>query len=106
MAKKVFKWGQWTELAQEFGFKMKAPVEFNPAKKKVQREKFACCKSCGGQMTYHKGTNVLTCENVVEKTKKVTTETGEEVEKTFKEVCGNTNIVDRDYIGYMEYLFN
>lgn len=57
-------------------------------------------------MTYHKGTNVLTCENVVEKTKKVISETGEEVEKTFKEVCGNTNIVDRDYIGYMEYLFN
>lgn len=106
MRKKIYKWGEWNELAKDFDFKMPAPMNPNPAKRKVQQEKFARCKFCGGQMTYHKGTNVLTCENIVDKEETITNEDGTTTVKTHKEACGNINIVDRDYIGYMEYLFN
>ena len=57
-------------------------------------------------MTYLKGTNILICENEVEKKKVKVGETGAKVEYTVKERCGNINMVDAQYQSYMHYLFD
>lgn len=70
-------------------------------KKAAQIKKFSTCRICGGQMTYVKGTNILVCECDVQKKVK----SGGE-EKIVTEKCGNTNIVDKAYQDYLNYLFN
>lgn len=110
MAKKVIKWGNWTELEKALGIKSKpAPVQ-NAVKKKAQIEKFSKCKVCGGQMTYVKGTNVLVCNCEVEKEReKTVTNPDGSVTKTkykVKEPCGNINLVSHEYMGYVKYLFD
>ena len=110
MSKNVIKWGNWTELEKALGIKSKAVPAQNSAKKKTQIEKFAKCKSCGGQMTYIKGTNALICTCEIEKEKeKVVTNPDGSVTKTkynVKEPCGNLNLVSDEYQSYMNYLFN
>lgn len=103
MEKKIFKWGQFNELAKEFGFK--PPKQIEDGKKKFQREKFAKCRMCGGQMTYVPGTNILYCENKIQVERERVLDNGKK-EKYFEtQTCGNMNIVDRPYIDYMNYLF-
>lgn len=106
MERKFFTWGQWDELSAELGFKPTKPQEKNKAKTKVQREKFARCRKCGGQMKYLAGTNILICENEVEVEKEITKEDGTTFKKMEKQVCGNVNLVDKEYQGYMRYLFD
>ena len=105
MAKQVFKWGQWNELAKAMGVKMPKPQEVNKAKFKVQQEKFARCRKCGGQMHYLKGTNVLICENEIEVEKTFENEDGTTTVKTVKQTCGNINLVDKEYQSYARFLF-
>ena len=105
MERKFFKWGQFDELAKAMGIKMPKPQERNAGKLKVQREKFARCRKCGGQMTYIPSTNVFICNNVVEFEKEVIVE-GIPTTKTEKKVCSNLNFVDKEYQNYMRYLFD
>lgn len=72
----------------------------------AQRKKFTKCKVCGGKMTYIAGTNIFLCENMVEKTKKIKDENGVVTEKKVTEPCGNTNLISKSYMNYINYLFN
>lgn len=103
--KKVFKWGQFNELAKEMGIKMPKQQERNISKLKTQREKFARCKKCGGQMTYIPATNIFICNNVIEVEKNVVVD-GISTIKTEKKTCSNLNFVDKEYQSYMRYLFD
>lgn len=67
-----------------------------------RQEKFLKCPKCGAQMTYHVGTNVLTCDNMVET--KGFNEDGAEYVK--KEECGFVRFLDSDSVSYAEYLFS
>lgn len=84
----------------------KTSKKTNDEKRNAQRAKFATCRHCGGQMKYISGTNILICENEVEKKKTKTNEDGTTVEYTVKETCGNINMVDAQYQDYMRYLFD
>lgn len=79
--------------------------KINEQKRKTARQKFAKCSVCGGQMTFVPTTNILICENEVEKKKIITNADGSKGEKTFTERCGNINLVDDQYLGYLNYLF-
>lgn len=105
MSRKYIQWGNWEELSKATGIKMPKPQEANQAKKKPQIEKFSRCKECGGQMTYIKGSNILLCECQVDVEKEFTKEDGTTEKKVVKQTCGNINLVGKDYLGYMEYLF-
>lgn len=106
MSRQWFGWGKWQEVCNALGieYKPSVPKQGNEARKKFQREKFAKCRDCGGQMTYVGG-NIFVCDNEVEKTFTTTDESGIEVKKTEKRRCGNINLVDDQYMGYVEYLF-
>lgn len=107
MSRQYITWGSWDKVAEATGFKRKPsnPKKKNEDRKKSQREKFAKCRECGGQMTYVPGTNILVCENEVEKTRTITHEDGTKEEKTETRRCGNINLVDNQYMGYVGYLF-
>lgn len=106
MSRKYYQWGNLDKLAKDMGIKMPKSTPPNPAKKKPQIEKFSRCKNCGGQMRYIVGSNVLICENQIEVEKEFTKEDGTVEKKTVKQMCGNINMVSREYLGYMNYLFN
>lgn len=100
---RTVKWGDWESFQKLTGLKKKkngAPAS-NTQKKTKQKEKFAKCKECGGQMTYIPNTNVLVCENEVENTR-IT----DGVKTTHKCRCGNINLVDNKYLDYVKYLFS
>lgn len=99
--RKILKWGQWDELNKELGLKRVKKVSKDNDKKRAQRRKFTKCKVCGGTMTYIPNSNIFVCENEVEKTEVV-----DGISKKIKVKCGNTNYIDRNYIGYINYLFN
>ena len=105
MPRTYVQWGDWYKLNLK-----KAKGKYEPKtdeeKKASQKAKFGKCRICGGQMTYLKGTNILICENEVEKKKVKIGETGAKVEYTVKERCGNINMVDAQYQSYMHYLFD
>lgn len=54
-------------------------------------------------MTYIKDTNILICENLVEKKSKNNEPNAGTNEKV---ICGNLNLVDNQYMNYVDYLFN
>lgn len=103
MPRTYVQWGDWEKIGYK---KNDSKVSGDNSKKKAQQEKFGKCKICGGQMTYCKSTNILICENVIEKKKTKNGDGGEKVEYTVKEECGNINIVDAQYQDYMRYLFD
>lgn len=75
-------------------------------KKTAQKKKFLKCRVCGGTMIYVPNSNIFICENEVEKKKTIVNEDGTSSEKVYTERCGNVNLVDRQYMGYINYLFN
>lgn len=102
MARNYIKWGEWNTLEKKTGVKS-SQTSKNEDKRTAQRKKFIKCKKCGGDMTYIKGTNILICENLVEKKPKSNeTKTG----TNEKVICGNLNLVDNQYMNYVDYLFN
>lgn len=101
MPRTYAKFGEWDRV----GLKG-ASTKIDEGKRAGQRAKFSKCRNCGGQMTYIAGTNILICENEVEKTRQKLGETGEPVEYTVKERCGNVNMVSDEFQGYMNYLFS
>lgn len=105
MPRTYVQWGDWSKLNLK---KTKGNYEpkVDENKKAAQKAKFGKCRICGGQMTYLGGTNILICENEVEKKKTKIGETGEKVEYTVTEECGNINLVDAQYQSYMHYLFD
>lgn len=86
-------------LGSTIGLKKKTPQKDWA---KPRQEKFLKCPKCGGQMTYHKGTNVVTCGNIIET--KGFNENGAEFTK--KEECEFTRFLDKESMGYVEYLFS
>ena len=101
MPREYAKFGEWNKV----GFK-NSTVKVDEDKRTSQRAKFAKCRFCGGQMTYLQGTNILICENEVEKSRKRTDDTGAVIEYTVTEKCGNVNMVADEFQGYMNYLFS
>lgn len=98
-------WGHWDELAKETGIKRKsAQKKADPAKLK-KRKQFAKCPKCGGQMTFLPETNILICENEVEKKFTKKNEDGTTTEEVKRAVCGYVNYVAKRYVGYLNYLF-
>lgn len=104
MSRNYIQGGNWTELENATGVKAPVAQEKNKAKLKVQREKFARCRKCGGQMKYLTGTNVLICENTVEVEVECLVD-GVQGTKTVKQICNNINMVDKEYQSYARYLF-
>lgn len=102
--RKYIQWGHMGEVESKLGIKRR-PVKKKDADKTKKREKFAKCRQCGGQMTYIPGTNLLVCENEVEKKVKKTLEDGTTKEVTETGRCGNINMVGDDFVGYVQYLF-
>jgi ribosomal protein S26 len=107
---RIVKWGDWLELSSLTGLQRKRTArrqnKNSNDKKKTKREKFAKCKECGGQMTYIPDTNIFVCENEVEKKKKKTLEDGTVQETIVTERCGNVNLIDKQYVGYVKWLFS
>lgn len=100
-----YNWNQWEEVNKALGFKTKKP-NINEQRRTSQRTKFCKCKSCGGQMTYIPGTNLLVCHEMTEKEKIKKNEDGTETKFFVREECGAMNIVSNEYTSYMNYLFN
>ena len=107
MARTYINWGCWNELSKETGIKRKPKVanKKNEDGKIKKRKQFARCPKCGGQMTYVPETNILLCENEVQKNFSKKNEDGTITEETKTVICGYTNLVDNKYLGYMNYLF-
>lgn len=107
MARTYINWGRWNELSKETGIKRKPKVanKKNEDGKIKKRKQFARCPKCGGQMTYVPETNILLCENEVQKKFSKKNEDGTTTEETKTAICGYTNLVDNKYLGYMNYLF-
>ena len=107
MARTYVNWGCWDELSKETGIKRKVKVanKKNEDSKIKKRKQFARCPKCGGQMTYIPETNILLCENEVQKKFSKKNEDGTTTEETKTVICGYTNLVDKKYLGYMNYLF-
>jgi uncharacterized protein with PIN domain len=104
---RTVKWGDWAELSKLTGFKRKNTTKkSDDSRKKSKREKFTKCKECGGQMTYVPDSNIFVCDNEVEKKKKKKLEDGTIQEFTVTERCGNVNLIDKQYEGYVKWLFN
>ena len=101
MAREYAKWGEWDKI----GFKINKKVDKNSEKKKSQKEQFARCKVCGGQMIYLKGTNILVCSNTIEKKITAVDKSGKECESITAVPCSNINMVSEPYQSYMRYLF-
>jgi ssDNA-binding Zn-finger/Zn-ribbon topoisomerase 1 len=101
MAREYAKWGEWDKI----GFKKNKKIDKNGEKKKNQKEQFARCKVCGGQMTYLKGTNILVCSNTIEKKTTLVDKNGKECESITTVSCSNINMVSEPYQSYMRYLF-
>lgn len=107
MARVKYNWGELDKVAKDFGLKMpEKKSDSNAVDKTARRQKFAKCRTCGGQMTYIKGTNALVCENLVEKTKKITNADGTVSTSVVNERCGAINLVADQYQSYMNFLFN
>ena len=102
--REYIQWGHMGEVEGKLGIKRK-PAKKKDMDKTKKREKFAKCRQCGGQMTYIPGTNLLICENEVEKKVKKTLEDGTTKEVTETGRCGNINMVGDDFVGYAQYLF-
>lgn len=96
------KWGDWEQFNEITGYTPKKKVGKTATDE--QRAKFSRCKECGGKMTYIKGSNILICENKVEKEIKTTVD-GEETKSIRTVNCGNINMVADKYQSYLEYLF-
>ena len=107
MARTYVNWGCWDKLSKETGIKRKPKVanKKNEDGKIKKRKQFARCPKCGGQMTYIPETNILLCENEVQKKFSKKNEDGSTTEETKTVICGYTNLVDKKYLGYMNYLF-
>lgn len=107
MARTYINWGCWNELSKETGIKRKSKVvnKKNEDGKIKKRKQFARCPKCGGQMTYVPETNILLCENEVQKKFSKKNEDGTTTEETKTAICGYINLVDNKYFGYMNYLF-
>ena len=107
MARTYVNWGCWNVLSEETGIKRKPKVanKKNEDGKIKKRKQFARCPKCGGQMTYIPETNILLCENEVQKKFSKKNEDGTTREETKTVICGYTNLVDKKYLGYMNYLF-
>lgn len=107
MARTYVNWGCWDELSKEIGIKRKPKManKKNEDGKIKKRKQFARCPKCGGQMTYIPETNILLCENEVQKKSLKKNEDGTTTEETKTVICGYTNLVDKKYLGYMNYLF-
>lgn len=65
-----------------------------------RQEKFLKCPKCGGRMTFHSGTNVLSCENIIE------VRSINESEPPKKEKCNFIRLLDPESLSYAEYLFS
>jgi ssDNA-binding Zn-finger/Zn-ribbon topoisomerase 1 len=102
--RQYIEWGHMGEIESKLGIKRK-PAKEKEVDKTKKREKFAKCKQCGGQMTYVPGTNILVCENEVEKKMKRTLEDGSTIEEIKTTRCGNTNLISDNFMGYFEFLF-
>ena len=107
MARTYVNWGCWNELSKETGIKRKVKVanKKNEDSKIKKRKQFARCPKCGGQMTYIPETNILLCENEVQKKFSKKNEDGTTTEETKTVICGYINLVDKKYLSYMNYLF-
>lgn len=86
-------------LGVAFGIKKRTPQKEWAT---PRQEKFLKCPKCGSRMTYHQGTNIVTCEGKVET--KSFNENGAEVVKT--EDCNYTRLLDKESVNYAEYLFS
>lgn len=107
MSRTYINWGEWDKVASVTGIKRKPSTpKKNEDKKKAQRKKFTKCRECGGQMTYVPESNIFVCDNEVEKTRTITHEDGSTEEKKEIRRCGNVNLVDDQYMGYVNYLFS
>jgi len=98
------------EINKALGFKAKKQAQqaqrnYDEQKRKAQRAKFCKCKTCGGMMTYVKGTNSLICENIVEKKKSKEVDGKTQTTKV-TERCGAVNLVEDKYVSYLAYLFD
>lgn len=99
-------WGCWNEVAKATGIKRKKPNKIDSPEKIKKRAKFAKCPKCGGQMTYIPESNILICENQIEKEACVAKEDGTVATEKKTVTCGYLNLVDKKYAGYVNYLFN
>lgn len=110
--RKYFNWTQWNEINKEMGFKTKKiDKKVDEVKRKARIEKFCKCPECGGQMKYIAGTNSLICDCEVERKREkvIKDRFGKIVSKetiVVKEPCGHFNLVDEEFMGYVDYLFN
>jgi len=98
---------EFKEINKALGFKVKKTTQrnYDEQKRKAQRAKFCKCKTCGGMMTYIKGTNSLICENIVEKKKSKEVDGKTQITKV-TERCGTVNLVEDKYVPYLTYLFD
>lgn len=112
MGRQYISWGNFDEMEKATGLKPKSKPE--PSKKEAEaaakklekrQQKFARCRACKGLMQYVPGTNILICENEVEKKVTVKNEDGTTTEKVEVKRCGNINLVADEYMGYVDYLF-
>lgn len=98
-------------INKKLGIKVGAPAQgknkkYDENKRKAQRAKFCKCNRCKGMMTFVPNTNTLICENVVEKVKEKIQPDGSKKKITVQERCGNVNVVDNQYLDYLNYLFD
>lgn len=105
MARTKYTWGELDKVAKDFGLKMPKAKAKDAPDKEARKAKFAKCRVCGGQMTYVPGTNVLVCDNMVEKEFTKVGEDGKEVKSTKTVRCATLNLVKDEYQSYMNYLF-
>ena len=86
--------------------KPKQKKAYDENRRKAQRIKFCKCPSCGGMMTFVPNTNMLFCENEVKKKIKKKDKLGVEVETEIIAPCGEVNVVEDNFISYLNYLFD
>ena len=79
----------FSSLGEELGIGMKKQ---NPDWLKKHMNKILKCPKCGGKMKYVNGTNLLICENSIEKDGNV-------------EECGTTKFIDDKTQIFLEFIF-
>ena len=106
--RKYYGVNEFKEVNKKLGLKAPPAKEkkYDENKRKSQRAKFCRCGKCKGMMTYVPNTNTLICENIVKKTKTRTSKEGIKSTYEVEEPCGAVNIVNDNFIDYLNYLFD
>ena len=106
--RKYYGVNEFKEVNKKLGLKAPPAKEkkYDENKRKSQRAKFCRCGKCKGMMTYVPNTNTLICENIVKKTKTKISKEGIKSTYEVEEPCGAVNIVNDNFIDYLNYLFD